>query len=330
MKFISIVLLVFISNHCQAQFAPQAGVLGSTAIHKSSPVILSWATQCSVERGYINIENKTLGKTSLGDNTAALGIADGEVISLGDSGVATLQFAQPIYNGEGPDFAVFENGFQNPVNAEEAYLELAFVEVSSDGEHFFRFPATSNTSSVIQIDGVGEYMNARYINNLAGKYIAQYGTPFDLEELKDIVGLNVHHISHVRIIDAIGSIKSNQSFDKNGQKINDPFPTPFASGGFDLDAVGGIHINPSNINTAHKAITNIYPNPSSQKLSVDFPTPFTTISNIKICDISGKELLIQQAEQRNEFDISLLQSGLYFLYISSASTHQCIGKFSKI
>ena len=117
MKFLSIILLFFISTHCQAQYAPQAGLLGSTAIHKSSPIILSWATQCSVERGYINIENKTLGKTSLGDNIAALGKADGEVVSLGDSGVATIQFVQPLYNGVGPDFAVFENGFQIPSGA---------------------------------------------------------------------------------------------------------------------------------------------------------------------------------------------------------------------
>jgi hypothetical protein len=43
-----------------------------------------------------------------------LGLPDGSIVSLGDSGIAIATFAHPIYNGSGPDFAVFENGFQKP------------------------------------------------------------------------------------------------------------------------------------------------------------------------------------------------------------------------
>ena len=65
--------------------------------------------------------------------------------------MATVTFASPIYNGEGPDFAVFENGFDiddeyDPTGVLH-FLELAFVEVSSDGENFFRFPAVTNVPS---------------------------------------------------------------------------------------------------------------------------------------------------------------------------------------
>jgi hypothetical protein len=63
-----------------------------------------------------------------------------------------------------------------------AYLELAFVEVSSDGINYFRFPATSLTPTDNQVSNTA-YMNAANINNLAGKYIGGYGTPFDLDEL---------------------------------------------------------------------------------------------------------------------------------------------------
>ena len=31
------------------------------------------------------------------------------------------------------------------------------------------------------------------------------------------------------------------SYDSQGNIINDPFPTPFETGGFDLDAIGVIH-----------------------------------------------------------------------------------------
>ena len=69
----------------------------------------------------------------------ALGPATGDtldVVSLGNGGSITLTFAEPIRNGAGFDFAVFENGHV------DTFLELAFVEVSSDGAVFVRFDST--------------------------------------------------------------------------------------------------------------------------------------------------------------------------------------------
>ena len=74
---------------------------------------------------------------------------DGAIVSLGDAGVAVLTFSTPIRNGQGPDFAVFENAFSN------TFLELALVEVSSDGQNFVRFDAISNTDTTLQIGGFG-------------------------------------------------------------------------------------------------------------------------------------------------------------------------------
>ncbi|MFN6048554.1 MAG: T9SS C-terminal target domain-containing protein, partial [Bacteroidota bacterium] len=51
--------------------------------------------------------------------------ASNGVVSLGDGGIATLTFDPPITNGDGFDFAVFENTFL------DTFLELAFVEVST-------------------------------------------------------------------------------------------------------------------------------------------------------------------------------------------------------
>ena len=71
-------------------------------------------------------------------------------------------------------------------------------------------------------------VNATEIYNLAGKYRAQFGTPFDLEELTGITGLDVNNVTHVKIIDVVGSLnESYASYDSQGNIINDPFPTPF-------------------------------------------------------------------------------------------------------
>jgi len=114
-------------SYAQGSFAPAAGINGTTAIHKDSSVFSAWATSCTVSRGYLDISDTSIGVTSTGTELDALGIADGTVISLGDNGSATVTFNQPILNGSGPDFAVFENGFNDD------FLELAFVEVSEDG-----------------------------------------------------------------------------------------------------------------------------------------------------------------------------------------------------
>src|SRR5262249_8052165 len=68
----------------------------------------------------------------------SLGDLDANQIATGTQpGQITLSFAGGIRNQTGPDFSVFENalGTQNAV-----FAELAYVEVSSDGTHFARFP----------------------------------------------------------------------------------------------------------------------------------------------------------------------------------------------
>ncbi|MCC7030408.1 MAG: hypothetical protein IT257_08885, partial [Chitinophagaceae bacterium] len=140
-SFLYILILLFAHSVCNAQFAPQASLAGSTAIHKDSSIILDWASNCIIHRGWIDVADTTLGKVSSGDSSRALGIADADVVSLGDGGEAILYFSNPLVNGDGPDFAIFENGFRNPVDSNEAFLELATVEVSNNGINYFPFLA---------------------------------------------------------------------------------------------------------------------------------------------------------------------------------------------
>jgi hypothetical protein len=307
-----------------AQYAPQAGISGSTAISKTSSLFKGWATGCRIQRGLQQIGNSSSGLASLGDSSLAIGAADNNVVSLGDSGVAVLTFATAVTNGPGADFAIFENGFGNSANAEEAFLELAFVEVSSDGINYFRFPASSLIQDTIQLSSVAtpSYTNARQLNNLAGKYTAGWGTPFDLEELSGIPALNINAITHVRIVDAIGSIGSEASRDASGRKVNDPFPTPFPSSGFDLDALGVINALPAGIgNTELLKGVSVFPNPAKDQLHISLPDATCSVT---LYDATGRRL--QQATGSKTgltFQLGTLPPGSYFVTVRNEAGSVC-------
>jgi hypothetical protein len=226
-------------------------------IHRTDPAFVAWATGCEVVRGLQNIADPDVDNDGTDDYAThgtpaeATGPADASsgntfpVVSLGDGGYATLTFDKPITNGAGADFAVFENGFVIDDNPEIDpdfwglwFLELAYVEVSSDGSDFFRFPAVSLTPLDKQWEGI----DWTYIDNLAPKYPVNYGTPFDLDELAGTSGLDVNGVTHVRIVDAVGSIDTAYgTLDSEGNLVNYGWPTPFGTSSMDLDAVGVIH-----------------------------------------------------------------------------------------
>jgi hypothetical protein len=312
-------LLVLIISLCvitaaQAQFAPAAGSSGSTAIHYDEPAFVSWATACSIYRGYRDIAVPDSGYATVGDSSAAIGMATTNgIVSLGDGGSATLTFDKPIVNGTGFDFAIFENGF-SVGGPGMAFLELAFVDVSSDGIRFVRFPAADNTQDSVQIWN-GSAEDCSLINNLAGKYTYGYGTPFDLDDLKDSAGLDINSITHVRVVDVIGSISDlYASRDINGHKINDPYPTNFGSSGFDLDAVGVIH--QKTISGISDPIENdilLYPNPTSGSIYISSKS--TGMSDLTITDVRGKIVTSTSFEGSSRIDISALPAGIYAIRV---------------
>lgn len=219
------------------QYDPAAGQPGSLAIPHNDSRLRQWANFCEVERSWQHWENHNLGQTTAGQDHQATGAPlDGGTVSLGDGGWAVLTFPQAFGDGPGPDLVVFENAFN------DGFLELAFVEVSSDGQHFVRFPASFGGDTLQQI-GSFSYGQAEHYHNLAGKYRAGYGVGFDLAELQDSLGLDISRITHVRIVDVVGCLAcgDTNNRDAQGRKINDPYPTPFDVGGFDLDAVGACY-----------------------------------------------------------------------------------------
>lgn len=207
----------------------------------------------------------------------ALGPATGnylDVVSLGDldqgqigqgvpAGQITLSFNVPIRNCNGYDFVVFENGLISNCNTDggsvkgQMFAELGYVEVSSNGVDFVRFPSVSLTAGLVGTYGTIEISD---VYNLAGKHPNGNGlctgTPFDLSEIAGeenvISGLvDIHNINYVRIVDvpgggdfedeAVKHVDPNSGsfldFYANNHPIYDAWVT-FKSGGVDLEAIG--------------------------------------------------------------------------------------------
>ena len=219
-KFLINLVALFATMTVSAQFDGAVGTEGCQAINISNPRIQSWALGVEVTRGLQG--NSQTNYASYGKPYNAQGCPDSTTttcVALGDGGTALITFSAPIIDGEGDDFCVFENGFNS------TYLELGFVEVSSDGEHFYRFPATSYTT----------YNDIRpeLLNNIAGKHEVGWGTPFDLSEIEDDEFFNRNNVRYVRIVDIIGGVDT----DSQGNVIYDG-TSGGPSTGYDLTGVG--------------------------------------------------------------------------------------------
>jgi hypothetical protein len=239
---------------------PAAGEPGSTAISidKDDPAYMDfagWATAVELYLPGVNVNERfKTPEKALGPPQGISYDEENDVaptVTLGDGGQITLLFDSPIVNGDGWDFAVFENSFN------DTFLELAYVEVSSDGVNFVRFVNDSLTPQPVPAFGA---IDPTEIDGLAGKYRMGYGAPFDLETV------NLSFATHVRIVDIVGD---GTAFDTSGDVIWDPYPISF-SAGFDLDAIGVLH-QASGTDTA----VDIKLNGSDQTVSVPQGTPVT-------------------------------------------------------
>jgi hypothetical protein len=133
---------------------------------------------------------------------------------------------------------VFENGFGFLGGL---FGELAFVEVGTNGLDFARFAATTlNPFPVAAFDPIDPSDH----HGLAGRHPLGFGTGFDLEALAadPLVlsgAVDLLDIRYVRIVDVVGD---GSFVDDEGRPIYDPYPTAFAAGGFDLEAVGAVYV----------------------------------------------------------------------------------------
>ncbi len=301
MKY-SIVALFSLSFSLFAQdFPPSAGLPGSTAISSSSIYIDEWVSDVEVIRGPMNISEPDSGLASVGEAIDAEGPSDPAVVSLGDGGEAIITLSSPLANHGGFDFAIFENGF------DANFLELAFVEVSSDGSNYFRFPSVSNTSTEVQI-GPFNILDATYIHNLAGKYQSQYGTPFDLMDLDTIEGLDINQITHIKVIDVVGSIQEAfASYDSQGNIINDPWPTPFESSGFDLESVAILLENDLDLDELTNVLSYTY---EDNVFALSDPSDRF---EFKLFNFQGQ--LVKFGQSKSNISLQDLTNGVYIVHV---------------
>lgn len=225
MKLHTLLLLTTIAH--AGPYSGAAGTAGSEAISRTDPRFIAWASGHS-EVIYGTDVDATWRTPAKATGPATSDVYD--IVCLGNGGRITMYFPHPLRDGAGADFAVFENAIS------ATFLELAFVEVSSDGVNFFRFPNASLTASAVGAFGSVDPTN---VHGLAGKHQVGFGTPFDLAALAHSPLLDKQRVAFVRIVDIIGS---GTTKDSSGRPIYDPTPT-VGSGGFDLEAIGAIHVN---------------------------------------------------------------------------------------
>ncbi len=204
--------------------------------------VVAFDTNNNAGGGVFNPGNALGAASGLGSSNGS-----SHVHSLGVSGYLALGFGVTLVDGPGADFIVAENPFT--ISVGQVYAELMFVEVSSNGADFARFPSkffVGNGSS-FAINTVG------YVSGLAGQtpvfanptnvnvdpqdLVEAGGDAFDLADLRThplvISGAVVlNGIAQVRLVDVV----SGQSVDSRGRVILDP-----SSGSADVDAVTVIH-----------------------------------------------------------------------------------------
>ena len=202
------------------------------AIPSTSTRFVEWANAIDPARTYFAPRGSTAisatGYNSLGD-------LDASQIAAGQSpGFLTVTFPTGIRNGSGADFAMFENGFTYG-SPNGLFMELAYVEVSSNGTDFVRFPSISTNTAPVAGSGAFAGYDTSNVYNLAGKNAAGYGTPFDLADLLSDASVlsgavDLSAIQYVKLVD----IPGNGSFlDSRGHPILDNWLTT-GSGGFDF------------------------------------------------------------------------------------------------
>lgn len=192
-------------------------------------------------RGSTSIDQNG-GFNNLGDLTAE------EIVNGASPGYLTVSFPTGIGNGSGADFAVFENGFLFGPAGRGLFAEYAYVDVSTNGSDFARFPSVSLNIGPLSGSSPFASFDSTGIYNLAGKHAAGYGTPFDLQELSSdpLVAaglLDLNNIQYVRLFD----IPGNGAFqDSLGNPIYDNWLTT-GSGGFDFRLGVGLGVGVINV-----------------------------------------------------------------------------------
>jgi len=176
----------------------------------------------------------------------------------GVGGSATLRFALPVFDGPGTDFVVYENPFTKQGTQSSNWVEALYVEVSSDGGTFARFPNAylGPVGPHMMPSGLDDTAEYAWFRGFAGvatvaanpalgvdpfHIVEGGGDAFDLAVLSDHPAvldgdINLGDIRYVRLIDVV----AGTSVDSAGTPIWD---CGNAFSAADIDAVVGLNTN---------------------------------------------------------------------------------------
>lgn len=171
-----------------------------------------------------------------------------DVLSLGTNGSIILGFDVILTNRPGTDFIVFENPFYK-YGTDKVFAELMYVEVSTDGLSFARFPSISATlnSGIVDPDDVTNlagvmpvYTNVEKNDIDPFDSLVAGGDAFDLDSLINhplvLSGqVDLDDINFIRLIDIKGD---GSCKDSENNPIYDPTDM---DNGADLDAIAIIN-----------------------------------------------------------------------------------------
>ena len=164
-----------------------------------------------------------------------LSLGSVDVLTLGGGGEVTVGFDVTLTDGPGADFSVFENGFV-VTGTSDVFAEVAFVEVSTDGLTFARFPTSYAGSGT----AMGAYRGLSGGMPVLADVTVDPASPFDpvtsggeAFDLADLAGdpdvlsgsVDLSAIHYVRLVDVEGAVP-----DDGGTPIVD-------SGAADFDAI---------------------------------------------------------------------------------------------
>jgi hypothetical protein len=225
---------MFTRSFCAAFVAALCGSLSAQSPFATSVVNYQQGTG-----GGIFVQQNILG----GPLGGGLGGGSLDVLTLGEGGSVVLGFDFVLHDGPGADLAVFENGFM--FGGDQVFAEVGFVEVSSNGTDFARFPSrfappAAGGTPMGTFAGLGGGMPV--IANVAQDPDSPFdpahagGEALDFADLAAdplVVGgqLDLQDVHFVRLVDVTPG-----STDSQGTVISSA-----ALGGVDFDAVAALH-----------------------------------------------------------------------------------------
>lgn len=219
--------------------------------------------------------------------------AESDVCSIGIGGEIVVGVKSgKVYNGEGPDFIIFENAFERQFDS-VVFAEPAVVSVSQNGIDFIEFPFNEWT-----LEGLA---GKTPVNGSADSfdYLASGGDAFDLSDL----GLD--YITHIKIRDTSRIITKDELH---------PFYQPeFIVTGFDLDAISILYPNQTTY-IEDELQSDFVLRDLSDCITVETDSNF----EVRLYNTLGIEILSVSADSFISIDKLILPKGLLIIRIEKS------------